>query len=205
MPVIRAEHQAKASIDQTNYSATPLCLTLALRGITLSFMIKHLNSNGMLKNNSRALAVRSLVLVALCTVLFSFSGEVGGESFTIHLNDKLVLQEHVSRETDVKNIHLDQRAGSDVMKIHYNHCGRIGKGRSIAIKNLENKILKEWSFADATEGSSSPMKFNVEEILAAQKKGSDKLKLYYSSKELLPNGQLLAVVILDNGNSVSLN
>lgn len=159
----------------------------------------------MLQRKNRSLAIRSLVLVALCAVLFSFSDEVGRESFEVYLNDKVILQEYVSREADVKSIHLDQRAGNDVMKIHYNHCGRIGKGRSITIKDQQNKVLKEWSFSDATEGTASLMTFPVKEIVALQKGNSGKLKLYYSSKQLLPDGQLLANVVLDKENSVSLN
>jgi hypothetical protein len=158
----------------------------------------------MLQRKNRALAIRSLMLVAVCMVLFSFSGEVGRESFEVYLNDKIILQEYVSREADVKSINLDQRAANDVMKIHYNHCGRIGKGRTITIKDQQNKVLKEWSFSDATEGTASLMTFPVKEIVALQKASSGKLKLYYSSKQLLPEGQLLANVVLGKENSVSL-
>ena len=137
------------------------------------------------------------LLVAICLGIFSFSKEKGGDSFEIYLNGKLLLQQHVSRASAVKNLQLAQSTENDKMEIYYSHCGQIGNGRSITIKNGQNQVLKDWNFPDA-KGAKSPMSFRVKEVLALQKNKNGKLNLYYSSKEL-PNGLLLASITQTSG------
>jgi len=157
----------------------------------------------MLRIKSKFLAVKSLVCVAVCATLFSFSAGTGRHSFEVYLGDKLMLKEFVSTETDVKSFSLDQRFYNDDVKVNYNQCGLIGKGRSLSIKDAQNKVLKEWQFADVTDGVSPFMTCKVKDILSLKKNGR-RLNLVYSSKEV-PDGQSLAVIILESDNKVSLN
>ncbi|MEX2235113.1 MAG: hypothetical protein WD824_23320 [Cyclobacteriaceae bacterium] len=154
----------------------------------------------MLQNASKPLAIRSLALVAVCATLISFSAKIGGDSFTIYLNDKLMLQQDVTPDAGVRNFSLNVNNGDDVLKIHYSHCGKVGSGRSISIKNDDNKVLKTWNFSSNT---SAVMTFKVRDIPAAANAGNQKLFLVYSSKEL-PEGKLLASVLVSNGNKASL-
>src|SRR5687767_5064066 len=112
----------------------------------------------MLQNASKSLAIRSLALVALCATLFSFSAKIGGDSFTIYLNDKLMLQQYVTPDAGIKNFSLNIGNSDDILKIHYSHCGKVGSGRSISIQNDENKVLKTWNFSSNT---SAVMTFKV--------------------------------------------
>lgn len=153
-------------------------------------------------SNHPRLATKIGALLAVCATLFSFSSYRGGDSFSIFLNDKLVFEQHVSKTEGVKSFELGKANYNDRLSIYYSHCGKPGKGRSIVIKDENNKTLKEWHFGDASSTKSS-MTCKVGDILDLQKNKAGKLQLYYSSKEL-PNGHLLAAIVVgDKGKTAS--
>lgn len=137
-----------------------------------------------------------MALLGLFTALSAFSGNMGGDSFTIYLNDKLLLQQFVYREEGVKSLQLDQASPNDQLMIYYSHCGKSGTGRSIILKDAQNRTLKEWHFADAS-GANTAMTCKVKDILNLQK-GNTRINLYYTSREL-SNGKLLAALQLGDG------
>jgi hypothetical protein len=145
--------------------------------------------------NSRSIAIKTIVLIAVCTIGFSFSGKSGGDVFEIYLNDKLISQQFVTRHEAVKTLQLDQSVSDGQVIIHYSHCGQTGKDRYIIIKDAQNRIVKKWHFADAT-GDEKNMSCSVKEILDLQKNNGRQLSLYYVSKEL-PDGRLLASIVLN--------
>ena len=152
--------------------------------------------------NSYRIAAKTLALLAVCATLFSFSSYRGGDSFSIFLNNKLVFEQHVHMKEGVKSFELGKANYNDQLSVYYSHCGKPGKGRSIAIKDENNKLLKEWHFGDASNTKSS-MSCKVGDILDLQKNKQGKLQLYYSSKEL-PQGHLLAAIIVgDKGKTAS--
>lgn len=152
--------------------------------------------------NRHRIAVKTLALLAVCAALFSFSIYRGGDSFSIFLNNKLVFEQHVAMKEGVKSFELSKANYNDQLSIYYSHCGKPGKGRSIAIRDENNRTLKEWHFGDATNTKSS-MSCKVGEILDLQKNKEGKLQLYYSSKEL-PKGHLLAAIVVgDKGKTAS--
>ena len=124
----------------------------------------------------------------------------GGDSYRIYLNNKLILQQYVTRSLDLKNLPLSEANANDKLVIYYNHCGATGRSRSIAVKDENGVVLKEWKFQDAPmkEGGvnipagDDGMTIPVKEILAIQAK-SQELSLYYSSQQL-PAGHLLTRV-----------
>ncbi|WP_315820397.1 hypothetical protein [Paraflavitalea speifideaquila] len=153
-------------------------------------------------NNSNRLIGKTLALLAVCATLFSFSSYRGGDSFSIFLNDKLVFEQHVAMKGGVKSFELGKANVNDELSIYYSHCGKPGKGRSIAIKDENNRTLKEWQFGDGSSTKSS-MRCKVGDILALQKNQQGKLQLYYSSKEL-PEGHILAAIVVgDKGKTSS--
>lgn len=143
-------------------------------------------------------AITLLVLVSISGILSSFSEKKGGEGFEIYLNNNLLLQQFGSQMNNVKNILLDNRFSNDQLVIKYYHCGQTGKNRSITVMDGQNKILKEWRFANITAAnltiSDAAMTCTVKDILSLQKSSPGKLSLYYSSSEL-PKGRILANII----------
>ena len=146
----------------------------------------------------KSIISKIMTLVAIGATLLSFSPKFGGEGFEISLNGKVVLQRYGGNIDDVKTLQLNQNSPNDQLTIRYHHCGKVGKNRIVSIKDGQNKVVKEWRFADVKE-TVSPMNCNVKDILSLKKANSSGLKLYYASTEL-PNGRLLTSIIL--GNSI---
>jgi|SRR5690349_3247086 len=132
-------------------------------------------------------AIRSLTVLVLCAALFSFDERPGGDTFSIYLNEKLLLQQHVWLERGVKDISLAGTKATDVLRIQYSHCGKTGTARSLAVLNGENKIIKTWSFADTDPVR---MEVAVAELLKLQKTSGRPLHLVYASTEM-PEGKTL--------------
>lgn len=148
------------------------------------------------KSTVGKLALLGTMLVTLAT--YSFMPAPGGDHFEIYLNKKLLFQQIVSQPSGVKSLTLDESNLNDKVEVFYSHCGRVGTTRTIAIKD-GNNILKQWRFADVAAALHEKkfMSVNAKDILAFKSKSPDrKLSLYYSSEEI-PEGRLLASVLLD--------
>ena len=140
----------------------------------------------------KRIAVSSLIAVLVCVMLLSFDSAPGGDSFTIYLNDKLLVQQYVYKKEPTKTISLLQASASDIIKIHYSHCGKMGVARNLVIKDRENKILKAWKFEDSEDGEKGAMRIPAVEVAKLQKAaGKKSLSLIYSSEQL-PEGFVLA-------------
>lgn len=139
------------------------------------------------------LPVKALTILAICLTSFSFKAGKGTDSYKIYLNDKLILEQYVSNKFTVKDLQLTNANVNDQLIIFYNHCGQIGKGRSIAIKNDQGKLLKEWKFEDVA-GADKGMRIPVKEILQLEKSNTGShLNIYYAAAQL-PSGRTLATV-----------
>lgn len=137
-----------------------------------------------------------LGLITICTALFSFS-TIGGNSYTIHLNEKQLVEYYVHSKEATPGFSLAQALANDQLFVYFNECGQIGKERKLSIRDEKDNTLKEWQFTNATN-EHTPMVFKAKEILALKKNGSNKFKLYYSSREV-SKGQLLAIIdVADN-------
>lgn len=153
--------------------------------------------------NVKALAIRSLMLMFLSTALFSFSTHPGGDSYTIYLNDKLLIQHYVHGGSSMKPLTLTNAQAGDVLKVHYSHCGKMGISRALTIKDNSEKSLKSWKYADSPDGSASPMTCKVGDLVALQKSNpSRKMNLYYVSEQL-PDGKMLAPIQLSDDTKAS--
>jgi hypothetical protein len=140
-----------------------------------------------------------LALLVICAGLFSFSSNMGGDHFEIFLNKKLVFREFVHMAKGIKSLELDKANPNATLDIYYGHCGQAGKSRSIIIKDAKDHVLKQMNFSDANKY----MTCKVKDLISLQKKNnSNKIQLYYSSKEL-PKGKLLAAINLTNTNTVA--
>ncbi len=134
-----------------------------------------------------------LAICGFCMFILSSSAPYGGDSFEIYLNQKLVIQQALHADKSVKELSLQTNNYNDQLKVSFSHCGKIGEGRSLALKGKDNRVVKQWKFADGTS-SSRYMSFSVKELIDVQKaNAAEKLNLVYSSKEL-PKGYILASV-----------
>ena len=99
--------------------------------------------------NFKSTLVKVFTLIVLGLTMFSFAGRAGGDSYKIYLNKKLITEQYVSQPSSgLISLNLDKANYKDQIVIYYSHCGTTGKGRSIVLKDEQNKILKEWKFAD---------------------------------------------------------
>ena len=156
----------------------------------------------MLKTISKAKVIKKSAVVALFAIIFSFSAGKGGEGFEISLNNKVVLQQYGSDLNAVKTLKLDLAADNDQLSIRYHHCGRVGKGRTLTIKDGQDIVLKQWKFTDVADAAAS-MSCKVKDILGLRNGKNTVLKLYYSSSEL-PKGRLLTSIVTGTKNIAKL-
>ena len=145
----------------------------------------------MQSRNQRRMIVAFISMMLSSLTFLSF--RPGGDHYEVYLNKKLVFTQIVSQPGSIKSLALDQRNVNDQVDVYYSHCGKLGTSRTIAIKDGKN-VLKQWRFSD---DSGKFMSVGAREILAFQSKNTDrKLNLYYSSEQM-PDGKLLASIVLD--------
>jgi hypothetical protein len=159
--------------------------------------------NMLQSNRSYVLAIGSLMLIAFCAALFSFSSRPGGDSISVSLNKQLLFQQYLHVDKEIRTVSLADASAEDVLHMKYSHCGQNGKDRNISVRDSDNKTLKQWSYADAAEKPVTDMSCKVKDILALHKTSKGKLNLVYSSGEL-PEGRTLISVELPNAVKASL-
>lgn len=148
----------------------------------------------------KSIISKATMLLITTAALLSFSPKFGGEGFEILLDGKVVLQQFGKDINNVKNLQLNANSPNDKLTIKYYHCGRVGKNRTVTIKDGQDKLLKEWRFRDAATPVSD-MSCHVKDILDLQSKNNKIFKIFYSSTEL-PNGRQLVSVVMDNNSVV---
>ncbi|MDO9375533.1 MAG: hypothetical protein Q7T76_14030 [Ferruginibacter sp.] len=140
---------------------------------------------------------KSIFLFAVMAALVSFT-PLGGEGFEIYLNNKVVLQQFGKDMDQLKSLKLTHAFADDNLVVKYHHCGKVSKNRMIAIKDANNKTLKEWRFADVGTPFSA-MQCKVKDIISLSKKDVTELRLFYTSSEL-PAGRQLTSIVVESSN-----
>lgn len=137
------------------------------------------------------------LLLAFFSILFfgtSFKAKAGLDSYEIYLNNKLILKQYVNQPLTLESLGLDGSNINDQLVIHYSQCNvpdKLGKGRSIIVKDAKGNTIKKWNFKDAKNGHTG-MVIHVKELLQLEKNTPlSKLSLYYTA-EGHATGQLLA-------------
>lgn len=128
---------------------------------------------------------------ALCFIALTclaFKSMAGGEAYEIYLNSKLICKQVNGKFIcGEKGLQLTKSNINDNLVITYNHCGRVGTGRTIVAKDDHNRVLKEWKIADGAS-----ITIPVKELLNVE--GSGGVKLYYFSTQYLPQGRMLTSI-----------
>jgi hypothetical protein len=116
----------------------------------------------------------------------AFTAKAGLDSYEIYLNNKLILKQYVNQPLSLESLQLTEANSNDKLVINYSQCNmpdKIGKGRSILVKDAKGNILKEWKFANAKSGRTS-MEIAIKELLALDKKAfRSELTLYYKAEQ----------------------
>ncbi len=137
--------------------------------------------------------------IVMIAVLASFA-PIGGEGFTMHVNNKLVIEHYFTSKAVTPRVSLDVATGNDALSISYNECGKIGTNRKLTLKDEAGHLLKEWKFTDSEDLNS--MGISGKEIMAFKKTDRKTFILTYSSK-VVSAGRLLAVLTLENEAQVA--
>lgn len=132
------------------------------------------------------------MLVALCAVLSSFALP-GAHSFQLYVDSKLVVDQYVTRNTTIPKLALDPSERNNEIILKYSECGRTVSGRTLTIKDEQDKTLKEWHFDGTTSGYKDPMTINVKDVVALKNKGA--MKLIYTSNDFKEGQQVASLVI----------
>ena len=145
----------------------------------------------MLHSLLNGLRFKALALT-LCISLITLSASAGLDTYSIYLNNKLVLKQAVNQPLNLNGLKLEKANANDRLVIYYSECtapNKIGSGRRIAVKNDKGEIIKEWKFADVT-GTDKGMEITVKELLELKKHVNGTLTLVYAATRL-PGGQPL--------------
>ena len=142
--------------------------------------------------------IMMFTLMTLCFTAFSFPTKFGLDSYSIYLNDKLILKQTVNQPLSLRVLQLSTAKETDILRINYTHCtikNGAGTSRSVALQDEKGNILKKWVFADAT-GSDLNMAIAVKELLKLEKNHpGQELSLHYTAREL-PKGEMLSMIRL---------
>lgn len=134
--------------------------------------------------------LKSFFAVLLTTL--SLSAKAGGDYYRIFLNNKLILERNMMEALSLKELPIENTAASDQLVVYFSHCGAIGKGRTLTLRDENGKVVKEWKFAD-TDDKKASMKIPVRELVQLKKHHKGVLNLHYAAKEL-PKGVMIAGV-----------
>jgi hypothetical protein len=134
---------------------------------------------------------KAAALAIVCLSVFSIQAKAGGDYFKVYLNNKLIHEQYMTQPFSLKQLQLDKANINDQLVFHYSHCGQIGNGRKIAVKDAKGNVIKEWKFEDVSSKHSG-MIVPVKEVLQLKQ---DDLQFVYTAREL-PKGQLMAAVRL---------
>lgn len=134
------------------------------------------------------------LLVLLCGIVTAtaYTPKPGGDSYTIYLNDKMLVEHFVHMKKSLPHLQLGQGKETDRVVVYYSHCGKQGTNRVITVRNDNNEVLKTYRFPDGTKVMSG-MKFALKDLNSLQKNIKENLFIYYAAKEM-PEAMKLASV-----------
>jgi hypothetical protein len=133
-------------------------------------------------NSKQKLLLGSLLVLFLTA---STTARAGLDGYEIYLNDKLILKQYVNQPLNLESLGLTQANINDKLTIHYSQCNvpdKLGKNRSITVKDYKGNTVKQWRFTDAKDGRTG-MVIAVKELLQLDKVNSiGKFSLYYTAE-----------------------
>lgn len=147
----------------------------------------------------------SLVLAVLFVTLSSFVAMPGAHSFQVYFDSKMVADQYVgASKTPTPRLIVDGSEKITDLVVRYNECNKpVSGGRTLTIKDENDKFLKEWKFEGATQGLKDPMVCKMKDVLGLAKGKAATLKLYYSSNEFTEGTQIAYLIIGDKATAMN--
>ncbi len=119
-----------------------------------------------------------------CFIAMMGTAKAGLDFYEIYLGKQLLIKRYVNQPLRLENLSLQNAKAGEYLSIHYYQCNAPGGNavnRSIAIKDDQGAIIKEWKFADV-KGPNNAMIIPLKELLQWQRKSnSPTLSLFYNA------------------------
>lgn len=120
----------------------------------------------------------------LVVTAFSSGSRFGLDSYSVYLNDKMIISQAVNKPLTLESLQLNKANASDKLIIYYSQCNsenKLGKSRSLVLRDNSGNVVKEWKFSDSRAGKTS-MEIPVRDLLQIESKlVSGQLSLYYTA------------------------
>lgn len=147
--------------------------------------------------------VKATIFTFLLTTVFAVKAYAGLDGYSIYLNNKLLVKQTVNQPLSLKSLQLDQSNKNDQLIIRYDQCNtltKVGKGRSLVVKDEKGNVIKEWKFADVTS-TDARMVIAVKELLALERNApKGVIQLFYNATDN-SHEQVLAGFLLHKKNA----
>lgn len=124
-------------------------------------------------------------------LLSAFALYPGGYSYTLHLNNRLVSEQYITPTFETPTLTLSDQDKKGTLTVYFNECGQIGRQRKLSVRVSDQKVLKEWSFANSSS-QHDPLQLTLKDLSAYAHSGT--MAIYYSS-ERVSKPQVLAYVV----------
>lgn len=139
----------------------------------------------------KTIKIISGLMLGIMLMAFTF----GGDSFTIHLNNKQVIEHYVHSKKETPTLQLAPTE-KGTLTVFYSECGKIGTARTLILKDKQQNIVKTWKYADALTDH-KPMEIPISELQTNLKKGNT-LGLFYKSREVKNETLLVSISAQEN-------
>ncbi|MFZ5973119.1 MAG: hypothetical protein ACOYXA_16145 [Bacteroidota bacterium] len=120
------------------------------------------------------------VLSVLALVLGAFA-PLGGDHLQLSVNGKKLIEQFGQPPKQAVNLVLDASLSAGSWSIYYNHCGQVGKGRQLLLRDTEHRLLAEWKYPDVADLAQSHMMLEGKEL--ASRMNGRPLQLSYLCQE----------------------
>src|SRR3954463_5848620 len=129
--------------------------------------------------------VKACLFVFIALTAFMSSAKAGLDYYRIFLGKKLIYERYVNKPLDLQSLPISTSDANETLTVYYFQCNapnKTGSSRSIALKDDNGNILKQWSFTNA-QGDNTGMAIPVKELLQLQKANKSRaLALYYTAE-----------------------
>jgi hypothetical protein len=147
--------------------------------ITVEQAVIAIKSNTMKKLNTQKM-LAGLAITIIC-LLSAFASRPGGYGYTVHLNNKLVGEYYLTSTHLTPTVTVQNADLKSSLAVYFNECGQIGGGRKLSVRSVDQKILKEWSFANST-AKHDAMEVSIQDVGGLLASG--KVAIYYASERV---------------------